>query len=301
VMSSLKVREVKVAHGLRNMPGRLPRRPVLNYASVKGLSAGLLAIALVPKKEKGTLVSIKRHLSMKNAALKKDFARSATTKQTVSTNTIYLCTFKIHLMIKRIFDISLAIVGFFLALPLLMLITLIHMITMPGPLFYLQTRTGYKGKCFTIFKFRTMVVNKDDIVITVDSDKRITSFGQILRATKFDELPQLWNILKGDMSFVGPRPDVPGYYDHLTGDDRIVLDVKPGLTGADSIAYTYEEIILGKQEDPVKFYNEKLFPDKVRINKAYVFRQSLKLDITIILFTLFGRQLSGEEFKPRFK
>jgi lipopolysaccharide/colanic/teichoic acid biosynthesis glycosyltransferase len=204
-------------------------------------------------------------------------------------------------MIKRIFDISLAIVGFFLALPLLVLIALIHVITMPGSLFYLQTRTGYKGKHFTIFKFRTMVINKDDIVITVDSDKRITTFGQILRATKFDELPQLWNILKGDMSFVGPRPDVPGYYDELTGDDRIVLEVRPGLTGADSIAYTYEEFILGRQEDPVKFYNEKLFPDKVRINKAYVLNRSFKLDIIILLYTLLGRQLKGENFMPRYK
>ncbi len=202
---------------------------------------------------------------------------------------------------KRIFDIFLAIVGFFLTLPIMLLICLLILITMPGPLLYWQTRTGYKGRHFTLFKFRSMIVNTDSIVITINSDKRITPFGQILRATKFDELPQLWNILKGDMSFVGPRPDVPGYYDKLTGDDRIVLDVRPGLTGADSIAYTYEESILGRKGDPVKFYNEKLFPDKVRINKAYVRKQNLKLDLTIILFTLLGRQLDDEDFKPRFK
>lgn len=145
-----------------------------------------------------------------------------------------------------------------------------------------------------------MIVNTDDIVITVESDKRITAFGKFLRVSKFDELPQLWNILKGDMSFVGPRPDVPGYYDQLTGTDRIVLDVLPGLTGADSIAYTYEEIILQREADPVKFYDEKLFPDKVRINKAYVKKQSFLLDLKIMLFTIIGKQLKDPDFQPRF-
>jgi len=203
-------------------------------------------------------------------------------------------------MVKRIFDITLSIVAFILALPLLLILALIIIITMPGPVFYFQIRTGFHGKKFTIYKFRTMIVNTDSIVITIDSDKRITPFGRILRATKFDELPQLWNILKGDMSFVGPRPDVPGYYDELKGDDRIVLEVKPGLTGADSIAYTYEEIILQRQADPVKFYNEKLFPDKVRINKAYVLKRNFLLDVKIIVFTLFGRHLKDREFQPRY-
>ena len=204
-------------------------------------------------------------------------------------------------MIKRIFDIILALILLILLLPIFVIIALIIIITMPGPVFYSQTRTGYKGRLFTIYKFRSMIVNTDDIVITVESDKRITAFGKFLRVSKFDELPQLWNILKGDMSFVGPRPDVPGYYDQLTGDDRIVLDVLPGLTGADSIAYTYEEIILQRQADPVKFYDEKLFPDKVRINKAYVKKQNLLLDIKIMLFTLLGRQLEDPEFQPEFR
>ena len=153
-------------------------------------------------------------------------------------------------MVKRIFDITLSIVACILALPLLVVLALIIIITMPGPVFYFQTRTGFHGKQFTIFKLRTMIVNTDSIVITIDSDKRITPFGRILRATKFDELPQLWNILKGDMSFVGPRPDVPGYYDELKGDDRLVLEVKPGLTGADSIAYTYRKLFCSVRQTP---------------------------------------------------
>ena len=203
-------------------------------------------------------------------------------------------------MIKRIFDITLSVVLLVLLIPVFLILAILILVTMPGPVFYKQTRTGFRGRHFTIYKFRTMIVNTDNIAITVGSDKRITSFGRFLRVSKFDELPQLWNILKGDMSFVGPRPDVPGYYDQLTGDDRIVLDVLPGLTGADSIAYTYEEIILQRQHDPVKFYNEKLFPDKVRINKAYVQKQSLLLDIRIMAFTLLGRYLKDPDFHPEF-
>lgn len=145
-----------------------------------------------------------------------------------------------------------------------------------------------------------MIVNTDPVVITVESDKRITAFGKFLRISKFDEFPQFWNILKGDMSFVGPRPDVPGYYDKLTGDDRIVLDVLPGLTGVDSVAYTYEEIILQHQNDPVKFYDKKLFPDKVRINKAYVKKRSFLLDLKIMAFTLLGKQFKDKDFQPGF-
>lgn len=203
-------------------------------------------------------------------------------------------------MTKRAFDIIFSFFALILLFPLFIIIALMIIMTMPGPVFYTQTRTGYRGRPFTIYKFRSMIVNKDPVVITVESDLRITSFGKFLRISKFDELPQLWNILKGDMSFVGPRPDVPGYYDQLKGDDRIVLEVLPGLTGADSIAYTYEEIILQRQEDPVKFYDEKLFPDKVRINKAYVRKRNFFLDIKIILFTLLGRQLNDPDFHAKF-
>ena len=203
-------------------------------------------------------------------------------------------------MLKRIFDIVFSLIALLLLLPFLLIITVLIKIAMPGSVFYLQTRTGYRGEKFTIYKFRTMVMNTDNIVITIESDPRITRLGRILRMTKFDELPQLWNILKGDMSLVGPRPDVPGYYDELKGDDQVVLEVRPGLTGADSIAYTYEEIILQRQDDPVKFYDEKLFPDKVRINRAYVLKQSFFLDIKIILFTLLGRPLKEKEFQANY-
>lgn len=203
-------------------------------------------------------------------------------------------------MIKRAFDITFSLFGLILLLPFFIIIALLILLTMPGPVIYTQTRTGYRGKHFKLFKFRTMIVNNDPNVITIESDRRITPFGRFLRIAKFDELPQLWNILKGEMSFVGFRPDVPGYYDKLNGDDRMILETRPGLTGADSIAYTYEEIILERQDDPVKFYNEKLFPDKVRINKAYVMKQSFFLDIKIILFTIFGKQLKDEDFQAKF-
>lgn len=203
-------------------------------------------------------------------------------------------------MIKRLFDITFSVSGLILFLPLFAFIGLIIWFSMPGPVFFSQTRIGYKGKPFTIYKFRTMVVNTGSVVITIESDHRITTFGKFLRNSKLDELPQLWNILTGEMSFVGPRPDVPGYYDQLTGEDRIILGVKPGLTGADSVAYSHEEAILQQQDDPEKFYNEKLFPDKVRINREYVRHRSFLLDLKILLLTLLGRHLSDEKYKPRY-
>ncbi len=189
--------------------------------------------------------------------------------------------------IKRLFDISLSIFGLITLSPVFLLVTILIKLRMPGPVFFSQDRVGKHGKPFRIYKFRSMVINKDNISITLGTDSRITPLGRWLRRTKIDEFPQLWNILKGDMSFVGPRPDVPGYADKLAGEERLILSVKPGLTGADSVAYPYEEELLQRQDDPERYYDEVLYPDKVRINLEYIKNRNFWLDIKLIILTLF--------------
>lgn len=161
---------------------------------------------------------------------------------------------------------------------------------MPGPVLFRQTRIGFGGRPFTIYKFRSMKVNRSKVSITLSNDKRITPLGRFLRKSKIDELPQLWNILRGDMSVVGPRPDVPGYSDKLQGGDQLLWTVRPGLTGLDSISYPNEESILDQQPDPQKYYDEVLWPDKVRLNLAYIKNRSFVMDIAIILFTLLQKK-----------
>ncbi len=137
-----------------------------------------------------------------------------------------------------------------------------------------QTRIGQHGKPFTIYKLKTM------------EHGRVTRMGKWLRKYKVDELPQLWNVIKGDMSIVGPRPDVPGYYDKLVGNDRKVLQLKPGLTSLAAIKYRNEEQLLAQQEDPPKFNDEVLFPDKVKMNLEYLEKRSFTYDVHIILKTI---------------
>lgn len=162
---------------------------------------------------------------------------------------------------------------------------------MPGPIFFRQKRVGYEAKLFRMVKFRTMKVNHGGSSISVKGESRITPLGATIRKYKLDELPEFWNILKGDMSFVGPRPDVPGYADLLEGDDRLLLSVKPGLTGAASLLFSNEEELLANQADPVKYNDEVLFPEKVRINNNYVQNRSFWLDLKIVVFTILGRKL----------
>ena len=162
---------------------------------------------------------------------------------------------------------------------------------MPGPVFFTQKRVGINGELFTMVKFRTMNLNHGGSSITVKGENRITPLGSFLRKHKLDELPEFWNILKGHMSFVGPRPDVPGYADLLKGDDRLMLSVRPGLTGAASLCFVNEEELLSEQNDPVKFNDEILFPEKVRINNNYINSWSFGLDIKIIFNTLTGKKL----------
>jgi len=135
-----------------------------------------------------------------------------------------------------------------------------------------------------------MYYNSNENRITTKDDSRITKAGKILRKTKLDELPELFNILMGEMSFVGPRPDVPGYADKLIGEDRIVLTLKPGITGLASLKYINEEEILTRVDDPVKYNNEVIWPDKVKLNKYYIQNWSFWLDIKIILFTLLRKK-----------
>ncbi len=143
-------------------------------------------------------------------------------------------------------------------------------------IFFTQIRIGYKGIPFTIYKFRTY---------TKDGAKP-TFLGAILRKTKLDELPQLYNLMKGDMVLVGPRPDISGYADVLSGDDSVVLDVKPGITGLASLKYRDEELILAKQPHPLVYNDEVIWPDKVRINKWYVRNRTFCMDLKIILYTI---------------
>lgn len=184
---------------------------------------------------------------------------------------------------------------FLCLLPVMLLAALLIKLTMPGPVLFVQQRIGRYGRPFRIYKFRSMVVNNESIAITTGKDKRITPFGQVLRTTKVDEFPQLINILKGEMSFVGPRPDLPGYYDTLTGKAKQVLNLRPGLTGLDSVFYPYEEQIMAHQPDPSRYYREVLWPHKVRINLWYYHNRSFWLDIKIMLNTLtiviFGKKI----------
>ena len=191
-------------------------------------------------------------------------------------------------MIKRTFDFCSSLIGLLVLSPLLILFSIAIKISSSGPVFFLQKRVGKGGKLFTLIKFRSMIVEQDNIsTATARGDTRITKVGEFLRKYKLDELPELWNVLKGEMSLVGPRPDVPGYADKLVGRDRDILKLRPGITGAASIKYVNEEEILASQENPQKYNDEVIFPDKVKVNLDYYENRSFWLDIKIIFATIF--------------
>ena len=201
-------------------------------------------------------------------------------------------------MLKSVFDKVAAFGGLILLCPVFLIVALIIKLKMGnGPVIFAQKRVGKNGRIFTMYKFRSMVTNHDGSSISVVGQNRITPLGAKLRKYKLDELPELWNVLKGDMSFVGPRPDVPGYADALMGDDRKVLELRPGITGPASLKYRNEEELLAIQEDPVRYNDEVLFPDKVRINLNYLKHGSFWLDIKIILYTVIGKELREDYFK----
>ena len=191
-------------------------------------------------------------------------------------------------MIKRIFDFSSSLLGLVILFPLLILISFAIKIGSSGPILFLQKRVGKDGKQFILIKFRSMMINQQsNNTATAKGDDRITTIGVFLRKYKLDELPELWNVLKGEMSLVGPRPDVPGYADNLKGEDRKVLKLRPGITGTASLKYANEEEILAAQDDAQKYNDEVIFPDKVKVNLEYYENQTIWLDIKIIFATIF--------------
>lgn len=190
---------------------------------------------------------------------------------------------------KRAFDIALSIVGLVLFGWLLLLGWLASTIDTRKNGFFLQNRVGLHGKLFKVIKIRTM----RDIpgilsTVTALDDPRITRIGKFLRKTKIDELPQLVNVLLGQMSFVGPRPDVPGFADQLADDDKIILSVRPGITGPATLKYRNEEQMLFEVADPERYNSEVIFPDKVKINKLYITDYSFSKDMYYILKTIIG-------------
>lgn len=194
--------------------------------------------------------------------------------------------------LKFIFDRLMALVGLLVLWPVLLVVAVLIRVKMPGgPVIFKQKRVGRNGKLFTMYKFRSMTVGHGGSSVSVAGESRITPFGAKLRHYKLDELPELWNVLIGDMSFVGPRPDVPGYADQLRGDDREVLKLRPGITGPASLKYRDEEDLLALQPDPQKYNDEVIFPDKVRINLYYLHHYSFVKDIEMIFCTVLGRKM----------
>ncbi len=195
---------------------------------------------------------------------------------------------KFNRLIKRIFDIICSGIGIIILSPILLIISILIKKGSDGPVFFKQIRVGEKGKEFEILKFRTMVVGAEKLgrQITVGKDNRITKIGAFLRKYKLDELPQLINVFKGDMSLVGPRPEVPRYVKLYNEEQRKVLDVKPGITDLASIRYRDENDLLGKAEDPDDMYINTIMPDKLALNMEYINKSNIFFDIYIILQTI---------------
>lgn len=192
-------------------------------------------------------------------------------------------------IVKRTFDVTVSFLGLLATWWLILIAWIVASIETKSNGFFVQKRVGKEGKLFSAIKIKSMKkVEGVDTTITAANDIRITKSGQFFRNTKIDELPQLINVLFGSMSFVGPRPDVEGYADTLQGDDRIVLSIRPGITGPASLKYKDEEEILSKQNDPKTYNDEIIWPDKVRINKAYIKNWSFWEDIQYIIKTIIG-------------
>ena len=225
------------------------------------------------------------------------------------------------MILKLIFDKVVSFIGLLILWPILLVVALLIKWKMPGPILFCQQRVGRYGEIFTVYKFRTMTVKREAAVASRDSEatsiasqeqSRITPLGEKLRRYKLDELPELWNVLKGDMSFVGPRPDVPGYADQLQDEDREVLLLRPGITGPASLKYRNEENILQAIDEAlqkggeglpagamtVQEYNDNIiYPDKVRLNRYYLHHYSFMKDIQMIVCTVLGKRMeyAGEQ------
>ena len=217
------------------------------------------------------------------------------------------------MILKWLFDRLVAFIGLLFLWPVLLIVTILVKIKMPGgPAFFVQKRVGKGGKLFDCHKFRTMTVKHNGSTVSVAGDSRITPFGAILRHYKLDELPGLWDVLIGNMSFVGPRPDVPGYADMLEGDDRRVLKLRPGITGPATLKYRLEDEMLADvrcqmsegrclpqedidrmtdQELAVWYNDHVIYPDKVRLNLYYLDHYSFIKDIQMIICTVLGKKI----------
>lgn len=190
--------------------------------------------------------------------------------------------------VKRSIDIAASMAGLVVASPLLLMIAIAIRLTSRGPILFRQERIGRQMVPFQILKFRTMVPDAPKLggALTAGRDPRITRIGAVLRRTKLDELPQLWNVLVGDMSLVGPRPEVRKYVELYADDFRELLQVRPGITDLASLKYRHESDILGRADDPEAEYVRRILPDKIRLGKEYLRRSSLWLDLTIIVKTI---------------
>ena len=217
------------------------------------------------------------------------------------------------MILKYIFDRFVALIGLLFLWPVLLIVAILVKVKMPGgPVFFVQKRVGKGGKLFDCHKFRTMTVKHNGSTVSVAGDSRITPLGATLRHYKLDELPGLWDVLIGNMSFVGPRPDVPGYADKLVGDDRDVLKLRPGITGPATLKYRLEDEMLADvrrlmseggclpqeqidiksdQELAVWYNDHVIYPDKVRLNCYYYRHYSFIKDIQMILCTVLGKNM----------
>ncbi len=194
----------------------------------------------------------------------------------------------VNTILKRIFDLFFSLLGIIIFLPIIVFFAiLIYMFMSDGPIFYIQKRVGQYGELFSMIKFRTMLVNSDQSSVSVAGQSRITKLGAFLRKYKIDELPSLINVFIGNMSFVGPRPDVPGYADQLIGEDRKILNLKPGITGPATLKYSNEEELLSKVENPIEYSDNIIYPDKVKINLNYYYNNNIIIDLILIIKTVF--------------
>jgi len=191
-------------------------------------------------------------------------------------------------IVKRIFDLIFSFIGIVICLLPILILILIATISTKKFGFFSQKRVGQYAKIFTMYKIRTMRFHGDENFITVVDDPRITFVGKFLRAYKLDEIPQLFNVLVGNMSFVGPRPDVIGYADRLEGESRIILFVKPGITGPATLKYKNEETLLAQQINPKEYNDTIIWEEKVKINKEYIKNWSFLGDLNYIFKTIFS-------------
>ena len=206
------------------------------------------------------------------------------------------------MILKWLFDRLVSLIGMICLCWLYVIVAILIKVKMPGgPVLFCQKRVGRGGKLFTVHKFRSMTARRETDAFTgvaAAETARITPLGEKLRRYKLDELPELWDVFIGNMSFVGPRPDVPGYADKLQGEDRNILKLRPGITGPASLKYRNEEELLASVEDPIRYNDEVIYPDKVRLNLYYFNHYSFWTDIKMIFATVLGLKISfaGERF-----